>query len=189
MSSKSLFSIPGIQKMISHGILTTWNIASWTSRKSFISRSEGKLWVFRAFRLLKISLKRLHESHFLRFPDSGNKFEWPIDNLKHRFIDIVIVDIRRPESRLWFLRAIRLLKTSLTTSYKLLFWMARMQKMFPHCFSTPWNIASLTSPKSFFYVQKADYEFSGPFAYIDHHLSDFIQVTFFRFPWCIKWVR
>jgi hypothetical protein len=29
-------------------------------------------------------------------------------------------------------------------------------------------------------VQKADYEFSGPFAYLKHHLSNFVQVAFFN---------
>jgi hypothetical protein len=28
-------------------------------------------------------------------------------------------------------------------------------------------------------VQKADYEFSGPFAYLKHHLNNFVQVAFF----------
>jgi hypothetical protein len=28
-------------------------------------------------------------------------------------------------------------------------------------------------------IQKADYEFSGPFAYIKHQINDFVQVDFF----------
>jgi hypothetical protein len=28
-------------------------------------------------------------------------------------------------------------------------------------------------------VQKADYEFSGPFAYLKHHSRDFIEAAFF----------
>jgi hypothetical protein len=28
-------------------------------------------------------------------------------------------------------------------------------------------------------VQKADYDFQGPFAYLKHHLSDVVQVAFF----------
>jgi hypothetical protein len=36
-----------------------------------------------------------------------------------------------------------------------------------------------------FLLSEGDYEFSGPSAYMDHHLSDFIP-HFFRFPGCIK---
>jgi hypothetical protein len=31
----------------------------------------------------------------------------------------------------------------------------------------------------FFFVQKTDYDFSGPFAYLRNHLSDFVQVVHF----------
>jgi hypothetical protein len=57
--------------------------------------------------------------------------------------------------------------------------MPRKHKMSSHCLSTPWNIATSTSPKSFFKdVQKADNVSTGPFAYLNHHLSDFGQVAF-----------
>jgi hypothetical protein len=35
--------------------------------------------------------------------------------------------------------------------------------------------------QSFFYdVRKADYDFSGPFAYLKHHICDFVKIAFFN---------
>jgi hypothetical protein len=71
--------------------------------------------------------------------------------LKYRFTDITkVVFLKRLEGKLWVLRAIRLHKTSQANSSKSLFSMNRMQKMNSNSLSTPWNITSSTSPKSFF---------------------------------------
>jgi hypothetical protein len=87
--------------------------------------------------------------------------------------------LRRPESTLWVIRAIRLFKTSLKQLYQSLFWMLRMQKMSSHGISTPWNIASSTSPKSFFKTwQSQIIFFSGPLDYLNHHFHDFVEVAF-----------
>jgi hypothetical protein len=40
-------------------------------------------------------------------------------------------------------------------------------------------MASSTSNVFFQDVQKTDYEFSWPFAYLKHHLSDFVKIAFF----------
>jgi hypothetical protein len=52
-----------------------------------------------------------------------------------------------------------------------------MQKMSSHGRSTPWHIASLTTKVLFQKAQKAFYELQGPFAYLKHHLSNFVQVA------------
>jgi hypothetical protein len=97
--------------MWSHGLPTPWNIISSTSPKSFLRRTEGTLWVVRAIRLLKKSLKQLHQSrffgsHHLSYfvqvglsdaEDAENKFVWPFDTLKHRFIfkKFVFYDVQK----------------------------------------------------------------------------------------------
>jgi hypothetical protein len=55
--------------------------------------------------------------------------------------------------------------------------MHRMDKINSYGISTPSNIVSSTSSNSFSDAQKADYEISGPFAYLKQHLN-FIQVVF-----------
>jgi hypothetical protein len=98
--------------------------------------------------------------------------------------------------------------------------MLRMQKMSSYSISTPWNIASSNSPKSFLKTSKRQIissqvqsptlndrdaenvfvwpfenlkhrfiqftsrilrrpEISGPFAFLNHYLSDFVEVSFF----------
>jgi hypothetical protein len=53
------FLSPWIQKMCWRGLLTPWNIASSNSPKSFLRRSDTRLWVARTIHLLQISLKRI----------------------------------------------------------------------------------------------------------------------------------
>jgi hypothetical protein len=89
----------------------------------FLRRPEGRLWLLRAIRLLKTSLKRHRKNSFFRCPGCRNDFAWPFYTFKHRFIDI---------TKFVFLD-----------------------------------------------VQKADYVFSGPFAYLEHDLSDFVKAAFF----------
>jgi hypothetical protein len=58
--------------------------------------------------------------------------------------------------------------------------MLRKQKMCTYGLSAPWNIASSTTKVDFSDVQKADYEFSGPIAYLKHHLDEFVRVALFK---------
>jgi hypothetical protein len=71
------------------------------------------------------------------------------------------------------------LNITYATSSKSFFSMIKNQKMISHGLSKPSNVASSTSPVIFWDVQKAVYEFQGPFAYLKHHSSDFFQVDFF----------
>jgi hypothetical protein len=50
-----------------NGLSTPWNFVSSTSTKLFLKLPEGKLWVLRVIRLLKTSLKQLHQSRFFRY--------------------------------------------------------------------------------------------------------------------------
>jgi hypothetical protein len=52
-----------------------------------------------------------------------------------------------------------------------------MQNISTHGHLTPLNLASSTSPKSVSDVQKVDYEFSGPFVYLKHHICNFVQLV------------
>jgi hypothetical protein len=60
-------------------------------KSRFLRRSEGRLWVLRAFRLLKKILKRLQKVTFFDSRNADNNFVWPIPTLKNRFIDFVEV--------------------------------------------------------------------------------------------------
>jgi hypothetical protein len=93
---------------------------------------------------LETSLHRLHKSSFLTRPQIDYKFSWPFTYLKHHLSDFV----------------------------KITFSMPRMQKMISYCLLTHWNIASSKSLKSFFKTSWR-HDFSGQFAYLKHHLSDF----------------
>jgi hypothetical protein len=63
---------------------------------------------------------------------------------------------------------------------QVVFSMPRKDKMFSHCLSTPWNISTSTSQKSFFKeLQKADYESTEQFAYLNHYLGEFFKAAFF----------
>jgi hypothetical protein len=57
--------------------------------------------------------------------------------------------------------------------------MPKILKMSSHGLSTLFNIASSTSSVFFQDVQKTDYDFSGPFAYLKRHLSYFVKIAFF----------
>jgi hypothetical protein len=78
----------------------------------FSIRSEGKLWVLRAIRLLITSLKRYRESHFLRFPKW-----WKWLCMTHRHLETSLLRLRqsrllrRAEGRFCVLRAIRIFKS------------------------------------------------------------------------------
>jgi exopolyphosphatase/pppGpp-phosphohydrolase len=105
----------------------------------------------------------------------GLSTPWNIDssNSQIRFL-------RRQEGRLCVLRAIRLLKTSLLRLSPNRFFFAQNVE---NAIEWPFEIMKLRiidiTKVEFEGVQKADYEFSGSFAHLKHHLSDFTQVVSF----------
>jgi hypothetical protein len=74
-------------------------------------RSEGRLLVPRAIRLLKETLKKHRPSRFLGNPGCGKCMDFGHLQTLYRLLQNRF--LRRPEGRLWVLRPIRLLKTSL----------------------------------------------------------------------------
>jgi hypothetical protein len=56
--------------------------------KVFFRRTEGRLRVLRAIRLLKIHLNNYVKMAFSDARDAENEFAWPITTWKHRFIDL-----------------------------------------------------------------------------------------------------
>jgi hypothetical protein len=64
------------------------------------------------------------------------------------------------------------------TSSKSIISMLRLQKISSYGLTTLWNIASTTTKFVFQDVQKADYNFTKPFAYLKHHFRDFVQIAF-----------
>jgi hypothetical protein len=85
-SSKSLFEMPRMKKMILQGLSAPWNIASSTSQNSFLIHPEDRLWVLRAIHLLKTALRDFVQDTFLHSQKVENEFAWPFDTLKLRFI-------------------------------------------------------------------------------------------------------
>jgi hypothetical protein len=106
------FTMPKIQKMISHCIRHLVTLIYLLQKRRFLKRSEGRLWVLRAIRLFINSLKRQRERHFLRFTRC-----WKWFFMIHRHLESSLH--RLPQSRLFtraegifrFLRSIRLFKT------------------------------------------------------------------------------
>jgi hypothetical protein len=118
----------------------------------FLRSPDGRLWILRHIRLHKISLKRFRPSRHFRCP--GNT-KWVrislrhLETLLHRLHQSRF--LRRPEGKLWVLRPIHPLKISLKRFRPFrFFWCPWRKKICSHGLSTPWNIASSTSPKSFF---------------------------------------
>jgi hypothetical protein len=114
-SSKSLFSNGGDAEndFALHFDTLKHHFIDFNKVVFFFLRSEGRLWVLRAIRLLRTSLKRLHPSHIFRFPWCR---KWV--RLTHRHLETSLHRLRqrrflrRPEGRLWVLRSIHLLKTT-----------------------------------------------------------------------------
>jgi hypothetical protein len=151
-----------------------------TSQKSFLRRQESRLRIFRSIRLLKTSLKQLRPSRFFDAQESRNEIEWRFDTLKHRFIDHQSRFLTREEGRLRFLRAFRLLKTSLKQLRPSRFFDAQESRSEMEWPFDNLKHRSIDFTKVVFEdVQKANYDFAGPFAYVKHHLRDFIQVALF----------
>jgi hypothetical protein len=57
--------------------------------------------------------------------------------------------------------------------------MLKMQKIGSHGLSTPRNIASSKSPKSYFKPSRRQIVYLEPFANLKHYLRDFVLVAFF----------
>jgi hypothetical protein len=166
----SLFSTPTMQYMISRGLSTPSNIASSTSLKSFLRHPEIILWVLWAIRLLKqhlndfdqvdvsmpwmqkwfrmsfwhleTSLHGLHQSRFNTRPQGRLLFQRPYTYLKHHLSDFVKNPFFRcPECIKWIRTAFWLLENRFIDSTKAVF----------------------------SDVQKAYYDFWGPFTYLKQH--------------------
>jgi hypothetical protein len=108
---KVAFSMSMMQKIGSHGLSTSRNIASSNSPKSFFKPSRR----LRAIWQLKTSLKRLRPSRFFRCARCRKWVGmtiWHLETSFHRIHQSRY--LRRLEDKLKVLRAIRLLKTSLT---------------------------------------------------------------------------
>jgi hypothetical protein len=86
--------------------------------------------------------------------------------------------LRRREGRLWVLRAISYLNHQLSDIVQVDFfdsWCVENVFVWP---IDPLKHRSMDFDKVVFWdVQKLDYEFSKPFAHLNQHLSDFVQVT------------
>jgi hypothetical protein len=80
----------------------------------FLRRLEGTLWLHRAIRLHKTSIKQHQASWFFDCQESQNEFVWIIWHLETSLYLLHLSRFsRRPEGRLWVLGAFRLHKYSL----------------------------------------------------------------------------
>jgi hypothetical protein len=102
-------------------------------------------WFRRAFRHLETSLHPLQQSRFFR----------------------------RPEGRLWDIRAICLLKTSLKDQVAF-----SLQKWVRMVFLPLETSLHLIHPRRFLRRPKSYYEFTRPFAYLQLHFRSFYQIAF-----------
>jgi hypothetical protein len=114
--------------MISRGYLTPWYIALSNSPKFLLRGPEGRIWGLSAISLHKTSFFDLVQVDFSMLGMQEMRTNllstpWKLLHLFHhsRFL-------RRPEGRLWVLRTIRLLKTSLKRLRKSLFRWPRCRK-------------------------------------------------------------
>jgi hypothetical protein len=60
----------------------------------FLGRPEGSLFVLRAIRLLKTSLKKLRPSRFFQFPECRNSGRMAFRHLETYFIDMNKIDFK-----------------------------------------------------------------------------------------------
>jgi hypothetical protein len=191
--------------MLSNGLSTSWIIDSRRHQSRILRRSQGRLWVLRVIHILKKSLKRLHPSRFFRCSGLyGLSTPWNIasSNSKKSFFST----LRLQKMRSYGLSTHSNIASS--TSPNSFFKTCRRQIMSSHGHSPTKNITEATSSKSHFKCPKCrkwvrmdfrhfetwfhrlhqsrflrrpeeDYEFSRTFAYLKHHLIDFIQIAFF----------
>jgi hypothetical protein len=139
-SSISLFRMPRILIMSSHG---HWHIETSHHRQRqsrILRRPEGRLRFLTALRLLEKSLPRNRQSRFFGCPGGRYLFAVPLYTFNHRFIEFTKSHFTHPESRLWFLRVILLLETSLPRlrPSHFFFW-PRKKKISSHILSTTSN--------------------------------------------------
>jgi hypothetical protein len=120
------FSIPRIQKMISHGLSTSWYMALSTSINSYF-KTVGRQIISSQVHSTNTSLKRLHQSRYFRIPwcrkwvhEAFRHLETSPQRLQQSWF------LRRPEGRLWVLRAIRLLKQHLSAIVQIAFLNAKI---------------------------------------------------------------
>jgi hypothetical protein len=128
-----------------------------------------QLLVLRAIRLPKQLISDLMIVNFLESRDEENKYPRPIDTLKNRFIKfvkVVFLDVQKAVYE--FSGSFAYLKHHLREIVQIAFWMAAMQKMISHCDTKKQRFIDHRS--RFFDVQKADYEMSVPFSYLELHL-------------------
>jgi hypothetical protein len=83
--------MPRMQKMISLGLSTPWNIASSNSPKSHFRTSRRQIISFQGHFPTWALLLRLHPSRFFRCLGCRKLVLRPFDTLKYRFIDITKV--------------------------------------------------------------------------------------------------
>jgi hypothetical protein len=72
----------------------------------FLRRPEGRLWILKAIRLLKTSLKHLRPSRFFRCPGCRKWVRMALRNLETTLHHLQQSYLRLPEGRLWVHRTI-----------------------------------------------------------------------------------
>jgi hypothetical protein len=144
------FSMPWMQKMISHGIWHLETSLLWLQQSRFITRTEGRLLLLRAIHLLKTSLTWLRKNYFFGCPVCRKwiGMAWHFEISLHRLHQSRV--LRNPDGRLWVLTPIRPPKTS----HK------RLRK------------------NRFFDAQDSEYDFAWPFDTLKHRFIDFNKVVF-----------
>jgi hypothetical protein len=158
-----------LQKLSSFGLVKP---CSWLHRlhQSRVLRlPDGRLCVLRVIRLLKTSLARLRPNRFFQCVDCRKCVRM---FFRHHDTSIIRLHqsriLRRSEGKLWVLRAIRLLKTSFKRLRKSRFYPCQgFRKLFRMVFATLKHRFIDFTKVAFLDVQKADYELSWPFAYLN----------------------
>jgi hypothetical protein len=177
----SFFRCPGCSKWVRIAFRHFHTSFHRLHQSYFLRLSEWILWDLTATVLLKTSLKRHHQSRFFW---CSRCRKW--DRMAFRHLEISPHWLHQshfiwyPEGRLWVFGAVRLLRNQFRDFVQKDFLNAEnLENDFElpldtlrYCFIDINKIA-------FWDVRKADYEFSGPFAYLNHHLSECIEVAFF----------
>jgi hypothetical protein len=153
--------------MSSYGLSTSSNIASSTSPKMFFKTSRSTLWVHKANRLLT-SLPLLRSNRFFKSPVCKKCFRIAFRHLVrslHRHQSRILIC---SEDRLSVLWTIRLLNQTCPSRF---FRFQRCRKWVCIGFQHLEKSLHRLHKRRFWYVQKADYEFAGPFAYLNFTLA------------------
>jgi hypothetical protein len=115
----------------------------------FLRRSQGRLLVLRVIRLLETSLKKHRRNRFfqcLEFTKSVRMVFLNNETSIHRSHQSRILRISQ---NIWVLKVTNVLKTTLDIFIKVSFLILRMKNRISYSLSTPWDIVSCTSSKSF----------------------------------------